>query len=101
VECDRLLILSGPLCLLYSKLGKLNLRKIMDIMSYMKLPQRRCDYSMILMRLIWLTFLDVILARRNSGDVRDKEIDDITEAVSLLDENKLLVQLPRYVIDNT
>jgi len=43
-------------------------------------------------------------AHRNS-DVRFrivKEIDDIIEAdVSLLDEKKLLEQLPQYVIDNT
>ena len=108
-ECDRLLILSAPLRFLFSKLGRLDLRKIKDIMidnfviNDIATAKKRLFDEIDDIDTLDVDNIPKHKARRNS-DVRVrtvKEIDDIIEAVSLLDEKNLLEKLPRYVIDNT
>ena len=108
-ECDRLLILSAPLCFLFSKLGRLDLRKIKDIMidnfviNDIATAKKRLFDDIDDISTLNVENIPKHKARRNS-DVRvrtAKEIDDMIEAASLLDENNLLEKLPRYVIDNT
>jgi len=105
-ENVRPLVLCTPLCFMFSKLGKLEIRKITSLMCDFYSAEEISTAKKRLAEDIMELHADKMprLAPRRDNDVRAriaKDVDDIANAVITLDERGFLQQVPRYVTDNS
>ena len=101
---DRSVVLSDPLCFVLSKYGKTQLKLlktcVIDFYDVDTISEAKCQ---LLDDAAQLTLTDKLphFPRRRDGDGRvTREIDDIISILNILDEQKMLNKLPRYVSEN-
>jgi hypothetical protein len=101
---DKLLVLNGPLCYLLNQFSKIDQRQLKSTLLNFFRPNEIADAKDLLFyHVSKLPANDVQLKntkRRDSNGRSAKEIDDVFTALSVLDENKLLTQLPTFVTDD-
>jgi hypothetical protein len=99
------LVVCAPLCFCFSKFGKLDKARIKGVLNDFFTPDDIAAAKKRLLSDIEQFQLDNVpkSKRRDSeGGLRaSKEIDDILQIMTLLDEKKMLLELPCYVVDNT
>ena len=100
---DRLLVVNGPLCYLLSHFNKTDQRQLKTTILNFFQPDVIADAKDLFFHHVSkLSCSDSHLKytkRRDSNGRAAKELNDIFTALSILDENKLLLQLPLFVTD--
>ena len=101
---DRLLVVNGPLCYLLSHFNKTDQRQLKTTLLNFFQPDVIADAKDLFFHHVSkLSCSDSHLKytkRRDSNGRAAKELNDIFTALSILDENKLLLQLPLFVTDD-
>jgi len=102
---DRQLVLSGPLCFLYCKIGKMQSKVLKNLVVNSFNANEVTEARKILMDdALKIQTTDKLprfpASRRDNENCTAREVDDIFQLLTFLDEKKLLNQLPMYVYDN-
>jgi hypothetical protein len=104
---SKQLLVSAPLCFCFSKFGRLDRARIKSVLNDFFSAE---DITSAKKRLLTdieqfkLDKINVPKAKRRDSDSglrASKEVDDILQVLTLLDERKMLQDLPCYVVDNT
>ena len=101
---DRVFVLNEPLCFILSKFGKTQLKLlktcVIDFYNVDAIAEAKCQLLDDVGKLSLVNKLPYC-PRRRDGDGRIlREIDDIISILNILDEQKMLRNLPRYVSEN-
>ena len=98
----RQVVLSAPLCFLFTKFGKSDIKRIKTALvdfypseEITAAKERLVKYAQELS----LKGMPTIARRRNSDNRYQRECDDMVDNITFLEERKVLSLLPRYAID--
>ena len=99
---DRQVVLSAPLCFLFTKFGKLDIKWIktalVDFYSSDEITAAKERLAKDAQALS-LDGMPTITRRRNSDNRYQRECDDMVDIITFLDERKVLSLLPHYAFD--
>jgi hypothetical protein len=100
----RPFVLSEPLCFILSKYGKTQLKLlktcVTDFFDVDSIVEAKCQLLDDVGQLSLTDKLPHYPRRRDNDGRITREIDDIFSVLNILDEQKLLNSLPRYVSEN-
>ena len=99
---DRQVVLSAPLCFLFTKFGKLDIKRIKTALVdfYPSNEITAAKESLIKdAQALSLDGMPTIARRRNSDNRYQRECDDMVDNITFLDERKVLSLLSRYAFD--
>ena len=99
---DRQVVLSAPLCFLFTKFGKLDIKRIKTALVDFYQSEEITAAKERLVKDAQALSLDGMptIARRSNSDNRyQHECDDMVDIITFLDERKVLSLLPRYAFD--
>ena len=104
VMADRSIVLCEPLCFIVNKFSKLQLNVLKAAIADFYAIDAVADAKQRLLddvsKLTTLVNLPHIPKRRDGGNRLAKEVDDIVSIITIVDEQGLLNNLPRYAVDN-
>ena len=101
---EAVFTLSSPLCFLVCKFGKLNVKQLKDtLIEFYNVEELSSAKQRLLDDILKMNSSVMFphVPQRRDGENRAKrEVDDILQLFTVLDESKLLGCLPKYVTDN-
>ena len=101
---DRQVGLSAPLCFLFTKFGKLDIKRIKTaLVEFYPSDEITAAKERLVKDAQVLSFdgIPTIARRRNSDNRYQRACDDMVDIITFLDERKILSLLSRYAFDNS